>query len=124
MEETTQTTNAAPASTTTQSSNANVFDEKSGAGPIIGIIIVVVLLLIGGVYYYMSMQSETVLTPGQEQSGADTAGDIAAAPDAATEALKVQSNSTNVADIEADLNATDLNGLSSDLPAIEAGAAQ
>lgn len=130
MEETTQNVNAAPSSVPSSapetSSNANVFDEKSGAGPIIGIIIVVVLLIIGGVYYYMSMQSSTgdLKTSTQEQSAAGTAENIATAPDAATQALQVQSNSTNVSDIEADLNNTNLNSLSTDLPALEASAAQ
>lgn len=93
---------------------ANVFDEKSGGvGPIVGVIIVIVLLIIGGVYYYMSMQAP-----------AGPATEVPTGADPAAEALRMQGTSSNVADIEADLNATDLNSLAEDLGAMELELAQ
>lgn len=88
---------------------ANVFDEKSnGVGPIVGVIIVVVLLIIGGVYYYMRMQAPT-----------GPAAEVPTGADPATEALRTQGTSSNVADIEADLNATNVDNLAEDLGAME-----
>ncbi|OHA84616.1 MAG: hypothetical protein A2408_03135 [Candidatus Yonathbacteria bacterium RIFOXYC1_FULL_52_10] len=93
---------------------ANVFDEKSGGiGPIVGVIIVVVLLIIGGVYYYMNMQG--VAGPAMEvPTGADPTAEV----------LRQQSDSTNVADIEADLNSTNLDVLVEDIQAMELQLAQ
>lgn len=88
---------------------ANVFDEKSGGiGPIVGVIIVVVLLIIGGVYYYMNMQG-----------AAGPATEVPTGADPTADALRAQGTSSNVSDIEADLNSTNLDVLVEDLQAME-----
>lgn len=94
---------------TPDTATASVFDEKSGGiGPIVGVVIVVVLLIIGGVYYYMRMQAP-----------AGPAVEVPTGADPATEALRTQGTSSNVADIEADLNTTNLDALADDLSAME-----
>lgn len=70
--------------------------QKGGAGPVIGIIIIIILLALGGYYYFTTGISEI-----SQQDTAMTE----------EEQLMEQGDSTNLADIEGDLNATDLSGL-------------
>ena len=67
-------------------------------GPTISSIVIVLLLVLGGIYYFTKGIGEVQPT-----------GDQAAAGDEA--ALRQQSQSTDLADIEADVNATDLSAL-------------
>lgn len=75
---------------------AQMPEEKSSVG-IIASIVVVVLVLACGAYYFLSQG----LTP-QETTGTP------ATTDATVSALSTQGTSTNIADIENDLNATDI----------------
>lgn len=75
--------------------------QNGGAGAVIGIIIIIILLGLGGVYYF---------TTGvrQVQDG-QPAPELTADEEAAV--LSAQGTSTELPDIEADLEATDLSGL-------------
>jgi len=72
--------------------------KEGGFGSIIGIIIIIILLALGAMYYF---------TDGIDQIQKN---DSMSAEDEAM-MLSEQSSSTNLADIEADVNATDLSGL-------------
>ena len=82
--------------------------EKSSSGPIAGIAIIVILLIAGGVYFWSSVlnKEETEQLP-MIQSGGEV--------DAIVNQLNLQGTSDEVADIEADLNTTDLGSLDSEL---------
>lgn len=69
-------------------------------GAVIGIIIIVVLLAVGGFYYFTSEVEELQ----QEQPSAEITGDE-------EDQLRSQGTSSDLADIEADLQATDLSPL-------------
>lgn len=74
--------------------------KEGGIGPVIGIIIIIILLGLGGVYYF---------TAGVDQIQNDGTGSLSPEEEAA--ALLGQSASTDLSDIETDLEATDLSGL-------------
>lgn len=74
--------------------------KEGGAGPIIGIIIIIILLGFGGVYYF---------TTGVDQIQHDVMEEMT--PEEEAEALRAQGSSTDLSDIEADLEATDFSGL-------------
>lgn len=87
-------------------------EDKKSVGSIIGIIIIIVIIIIGGLYYwgsYLNKQDLASLTPEE----------IASQDDTAVEQLQEQGTSDEIADIEADLNATDLEGLDAELEQIE-----
>lgn len=69
--------------------------QNGGIGATIGIVIIIILLALGGVYYFTTGVEQIPTYEQQEQ-------------DAAVEALENQGTSSNLADIEADVNATDL----------------
>lgn len=71
-----------------------------GIGAVVGIIIIVILLALGGVYYFTT----GVDNLERNDEAPTIVGDEAAA-------LKEQGTSTELADIEADLTATDFSGL-------------
>ncbi len=100
---------------TNQSSMGNVMpktnNEKKPVGPIIGIIIIVLVLTLGGFYFYGNQLNE--------KNGNVTPEEILNAPDASVVSLEQQSPSDEISDIEADLNATDLNDLDKELQDIE-----
>lgn len=64
---------------------------EGSSGPIIGTIIILVVIILGGLYFW-----------GQRDDTAD-------ATDTTVESIEMQSESDEVSDIEADLEATDLN---------------
>lgn len=80
--------------------------EKSGIGPIIGAIIVVILLAVGGLYYWGAYL--------EERSGGPAEG----APDTVLETLRSQSASDEADAIQTDLDATDLDAITSDIDKI------
>lgn len=73
----------------------------SSVGPVVGAIIIIVLIVLGGLYFWGKKLAEA---PTDEQ----------------TETLQDVRASDALADIEADLNATDLDSLDNDLSEVEA----
>ncbi len=104
----------APTQEPAQSSGTPVqAGEKTPMGPIVGIIVIIIVLVVGGLYFWGQRISTSVdenLTPEE----------ITIKEDTATEALKTQGTSDVVADIEADLSATNLDNLDAELQQIEA----
>lgn len=78
-------------------------NKEGGAGPVIGIIIIIILLGLGGVYYF---------TTGVDQiQSEDAMMEESMSADEAAAKVREQGSSTDLADIEADLQATDFSGL-------------
>lgn len=75
--------------------------ESGGPGATLAIIVILLLIVAGGWYYFTNVGSLT----GEPATVDDGSADVAA--------LEAQGTSDNVADIEADVNATDLSGLDS-----------
>ena len=82
---------------------------KKPMGPIIGVAIIVIVLILGGLYFWSTQLSKEEMT----------AEEITAQEDPALIELQKQSDSDEIADIEADLDATDLEGLDAELEQIE-----
>ena len=87
-------------------------EERGGVGPVIGIIIIIILLALGGFYYFTAgvdqiSHTETEILDGSTDAPAAERDSVGTEEDA----LREQGSSTNLADIESDLNATDLSGL-------------
>lgn len=93
-------------------------EEKSSWGSAIGIILIVAVIIIGGLYFWGQKIDERL----SEYEGQNiTVEDILNAPDSQLEALsEEQSTSTDITDIESDLDMTDLDNLDTELDAIEA----
>lgn len=79
--------------------------EEKSMGALIGSIIVIAVIVLGGIYFWVTRSGEST-TPTE----APTLGQ-AVKPDEATAALLVQGTSTEISDIEKDLNATNLNDI-------------
>lgn len=80
-------------------------EEKKSTGAIISII-VIVLILAAGAYYFLKqvpLTDNVILTPAETQA------------DASISALSTQGTSTDLADIQKDLDATNLSGLDAGL---------
>ena len=77
--------------------------EDKPFGPLVGIVIIVIILILGGLYFW----------------GQRTGDGVISDQDTVVEALETQSLSDEIVDIEADLDATDLESLDADLSAIE-----
>lgn len=73
-------------------------EEKKPIGAIVSIIVIVLVLVFGASYFFKQVPSPA-LTPAEIQA------------DPTISTLSTQGTSTNVADIQKDLNATDLSGL-------------
>ncbi len=83
--------------------------EKKSYGPLIAVIIILALVVIGGLYFL-----------GQRMSGDPYANmDTETTADENVEALNSQSDSDETASIEADLKATNVDGLDQGAAAIE-----
>ena len=84
--------------------------ESGGTGAVVGSLIVIILIVVGGIYFLLERTStspaELIETPPTEDS-------LAAE-------LSVQSDSNEIAAIEADLDATDLDALDDELKEIDA----
>ena len=81
--------------------------ESKSVGPLIGVIVIIAVIVLGGLYFWGQRLDE------QKQSEA------ALQNDAATQELETQNTSDEVADIEADLNATNLEGLDTEMNQLE-----
>lgn len=89
--------------------------QNSTLGPVVGTIIIVAVLVIGGLYYWGAQLNKQVAVDETV-----TGEQIAAEPDASTEALGEQGTSDEVDAIEDDLNLTDLDDLDAELGNIDA----
>lgn len=85
--------------------------ERESKGPVIGIVVIIVLLILGGVYLWQSKSVEVPVNTGDQTTGST---------DQLTTELSTQGSSTNPQDIEADVNATNLNGIDQELNQIGA----
>lgn len=77
--------------------------KEAGAGPVIAIIVIMLILIAGGAYYIMQTApalNGTATLPTTEE--------VAASEDPEVQAALTQGTSDDLADIEADLNATNL----------------
>jgi uncharacterized protein HemX len=93
-------------------------EEKSSWGSAIGIILIIAIIIIGGLYFWGQKIDERL---SEFEAGDVTVEDILNAPDSQLEALsEEQSTSTDITDIEEDLDTTDLDNLDAELKAIEA----
>jgi len=83
--------------------------EKSTSGPLIGVAIIIIVLIAGGIYFWSTAvnQDEDGDQLPTIQSGEET--------DAIVSRLESQGTSDEIADIEADLNTTELDNLDSEL---------
>lgn len=97
---------------TTEDQVSHESEEEKSVGGMIGAVIVVVLIVIGGLYL---LEQKSV-----EQNAALSAEQILAEPDIVTETLEAQGTSDEIDAIEADVTATDLEGLDLELGDIEA----
>ena len=85
--------------------------QEKAVGPIVGAVIIVVVLVLGGLYFW----GQKIAQEGAPQ----TADEILEAPDETLESLEQQGTSDEIPDIEADLNATNLEELDVELRDIE-----
>ncbi len=94
-------------------------DQKDGAGAKIGAAIIVILIVLGGVYfvrqYTLSADERAERIDTQEAAELDTTMEENAA---IVEQLSTVSTSTDLSDIEADLNATDLGDIDAEIDKI------
>lgn len=102
--------NATPTPTPLENAPREMPETTPGAhetqwGPIIGIIIIIGLLVIGGVYYWKEKG------PALNSTSGPSADEIRAEQDSVSTAFGVQSESSALSAIEADLNATNLEGI-------------
>lgn len=80
--------------------------EKKSTGPTIGLIIVVLVIILGGLYFWSKQTKENSDTNMMAEQEAMM--------------IKEQGSSDEVGDIEADLNATNLDNLDAELGDIDA----
>lgn len=71
----------------------------SSAGPVIGIIVILVIIILGGLYFWGQRNGENTIL------------------NEALNAINLQSDSDEIDTIEADLNATDIENLDSEMNA-------
>ena len=90
--------------------------QKKSIGPAVGIAIIVVIIIFGGLYYWGAKINSQEAKNLQESL---TAEQIENQEDQTIEQLQVQSQSDEIANIEADLNATDLENLDQELENID-----
>lgn len=98
---------------------SSVPEEKTHVGPLIGIIIIAVVMILGGLYFW-GQKVNDMIPPHKDVASDQTAEKVAGQSDEALNALETQGTSDSVADIEADLNATVLDGLDAEAGSIEA----
>lgn len=81
--------------------------EKTSASSIISIIVIVLVIALGAFYFLRQVPN------GEETADLSTPSELQG--DTTLSGLSNQGTSTNIADIEADLNATDLSGVDAGL---------
>jgi len=85
--------------------NPNINEQKeSSIGPVIGTIIILAVIVLGGLYFWGQRVSDKVMDETQLN--------------AIVEDITTQNESDAVTDIEADLNATDIDSIDSELNGI------
>jgi len=91
---------------------------KKSMGAIFGVIVIIVLLVFAGFYFWGSQLNKALVV---EETTVDemTPEEIAAQPNPTLDNLQSQSTSDELTDIEADLGATELNGLDQELSDID-----
>lgn len=90
--------------------NINQNPENKPAGPVIGAVIIILILIVGALYFWgAKLNKEANQTPEE----------ILNTEDQTLNQLQTQSTTTNIAEINADLNATDLDNLDADLVNID-----
>lgn len=92
-------------------------ENKSSVGPLVGAGIIVLVLVLGGLYFWgESMSREAINGDGAPKiSNEITPESVSAAADPALQKLSVQSSSTKISDIKADLNTTDMKNIDAEL---------
>lgn len=95
-------------------SDMSMGSSKKSFGPLFGIIIIIVLLLLAGFYFWGQYLGNQEIEP------TITADEIMTADDPVLDELETQSASDEIADIEADLDAGDLDALDAELESIDA----
>ncbi len=90
--------------------------EKKQTGSIIGSIIVIIVIIIGGLYFWGTRTDDPVDVV--DNGIVDPVGEVPL-QDPIGDALKNTSNSDELDDIEADLNATDINSVDDGVNSIE-----
>lgn len=92
-------------------------ENKSSVGPLVGAGIIVLVLVLGGLYFWgESMSREAINGDGVPKiSNEITPESVSAAADPALQKLSVQSSSTKISDIKADLNTTDMKNIDAEL---------
>lgn len=79
-------------------------DDKKGSGALVGSVIIILIIIIGGIYMFRNAKVQNV----EQNMTTDTV----------VEDLGTQTEGDDLTDIEADLNATDLDNV---IPSTEAG---
>jgi len=99
-----------------ETAQETVAPEKKQTGSIIGSIIVIIVIIIGGLYFWGTRTDNSVVDDGIVAPPTDTTIPM---QDPIGDALKEISESDELDAIEADLNATDINSIDSDVNQIE-----
>lgn len=85
--------------------------QTSSTGPAIGIILIIAIIVIGGLYFWSQREKNNSVENGTQQ-------------DQTTQELQKQSSSDDVNSIEADLQATNLNNLGTEVDSAESATMQ
>lgn len=93
-------------------------EKSGGSGAMIGAVVVIVIIVALGAYVFMNRDSGTNAPQYSEEEQAELDA-IVDAPDQTLEELQQQGSSDEIADIEADIDATDLDNLDQELGDIE-----
>ena len=108
-------TNPAPTSPNLMNQNFQGGAPKSSMGPIIGSIVVILAIVLGGLYLYGQQLGKKATTAEESTSTTD---EVSAA-DQATLSLEGQGSTDSTAEIENDLNATELNNLDAEMQNVD-----
>jgi hypothetical protein len=94
--------------------------EEKSIGSAIGIIIIIVIILLGGLYFWGQRTASLAPVPAPQETKQTAAQPTAPAD---VNQLNTQSSSDSLNSIQADVNATNLNGLGSEVGAVNGAAA-
>lgn len=86
-------------------------NKETAVGPIVGVIIIIAVIVLGGLYFWGQRNAKTQ-TPPLDQTQETTLNNMRKQE---ASVIINQSTSTDPSTIEADLNATDVNGLGGEL---------